>query len=59
MEVELEDGFLVIRIPVKDPPVPSSSGKSLVVATSNGNKETELEIDGKKLVIGLNAYLRK
>ena len=32
-------------------------GKSLVVASSHGNKETDLEIDGKPVFVGVNAYV--
>ena len=38
---------------------PSSSGKTLVVATTNGNVATDVEVNGKTLYIGLNAYIRK
>jgi hypothetical protein len=37
----------------------SGSGKSLVHATTNGNKETEVEVGGKNLVLGINAYTKK
>jgi hypothetical protein len=28
-----------------------------VVASSHGNKQTEVEIDGKPVVVGVNAYV--
>lgn len=37
--------------------VPSKSGKSILVASSGGNKPTAAVIDGKNVVIGLNAYI--
>ena len=53
----VEDGYLVIRVPLNPTPTRSSSGKSLVVASSHGNKQTELEIDGKPVFVGCNAYV--
>lgn len=48
---------LEISIPVskKD----SKSGKTVLIATTGGNMVTDVEVDGKKLVIGLNAYIPK
>ena len=58
MDVKIEGDVLVIRIAcnVTNPPT-SASGKSRVVASTRGNKVTGLEIDGKPLTIGLNAYI--
>ncbi len=58
MDVKIENGKLVISIELQDP-TPSASGKTLVVATTHGNMATDLLIDGKKVVIGLNAYIKK
>jgi hypothetical protein len=58
MVATIENGVLVVRIPLS-PPRPSASGKTLVVATSGGNKATGALIDGKAVVIGLNAYVTK
>lgn len=57
MKVTIENNELVIRIPMQTPPQPSASGKTLVVASSRGNKVSEAVIDGKQVVIGLNAYV--
>jgi hypothetical protein len=40
-----------------EPPTPSASGKTLVVASTRGNVTTKTEIQGKALVIGVNAYI--
>jgi hypothetical protein len=40
-------------------PTPSASGKTLVVASTRGNATTKTEIDGKPIIIGLNAYIKK
>lgn len=57
MQVTIEGKELVIRIPIQNPPQPSASGKTLVVASSRGNKVTDAIVDGKQVVIGLNAYI--
>jgi hypothetical protein len=53
----IEDGFLIIRIPMNPTPVRSASGKTLVVASTHGNKQTEVEVDGKPVIVGVNAYV--
>jgi hypothetical protein len=58
MEVKIENGKLIISIELQDP-TPSASGKTLVVATTHGNMVTQCMIDGKNVVIGLNAYIKK
>ena len=59
MKVTIENGELVIRIPVENPPRPSKSGKSLIVATSSGNVTTSCMVEGRPVVVGLNAYICK
>jgi hypothetical protein len=50
---------LVIEIPLHAVPVPSTSGKTLVVASSHGNKVTTAQVNGKPVVVGLNASIAK
>jgi len=57
MKVEVKDGNLVITIPMQTP-TPSSTGKTLVVATSHGNVVTAATVDGKPITVGVNAYIR-
>jgi hypothetical protein len=52
----IEGNELVIRLPLNTPR-PSATGKTLVVATSSGNKATEAEVNGQKVVVGVNAYI--
>jgi hypothetical protein len=40
-------------------PTPSASGKTLVVASTRGNARTDAQINGKVLVVGVNAYIAK
>ncbi len=39
-------------------PTPSASGKTLVVASTRGNVPTDVQIDGKPVIVGVNAYIR-
>ncbi len=57
MTASIEGEFLVIRVPLNSKPTPSASGKTLVVATSHGNKQTEIEVQGKPVFVGVNAYI--
>lgn len=59
MFVKLEGKELVIRIPINDPLPPSKTGKTLVVASSHGNKQTEVIVNGQAVVVGLNAYIKE
>ena len=59
MKVTVEGKELVIRLPMNGTPSPSASGKTLVVASSHGNKATEAKVDGKNVVVGVNAYIYK
>ena len=58
MDVKIENGKLIISIDMQTP-TPSASGKTLVVATTHGNMVTDCVIDGKPVVVGLNAYIKK
>lgn len=58
MQAKIENNELVIRMPLEEPH-PSSSGKTLIVASTGGNVQTDLEIDGKPVFVGLNAYVKK
>lgn len=49
---------LTITVPLNDKPVPSQSGKTLVVASSHGNMATAAIVDGKPVIVGLNAYIK-
>jgi hypothetical protein len=53
----VEDGYLVIRVPLNPTPTRSATGKTLAVASSHGTKQTELEVEGKPVIVGVNAYI--
>ena len=57
MEVQIKDNKLCIEIDLETPK-PSASGKTLVVASTRGNVVTSAEVEGKHVIIGLNAYIK-
>jgi len=58
LKVEIKENKLLIEIDLEKP-TPSSSGKTLVVASTHGNIVTGAEVDGKPVIIGLNAYIKR
>ena len=57
MKVEIKNNKLHIEIDLEKP-TPSSSGKTLVIASTHGNAVTTATVDGKPVTIGLNAYIK-
>jgi hypothetical protein len=58
MKVEIKGNELIITVEMQTP-TPSASGKTLMIASSHGNQTTTAMVDGKPVVIGLNAYIKK
>jgi len=58
MKAEIKGNNLVITIELQKPTL-STSGKTKVVASTHGNKETDVVIEGKRVTIGVNAYIPK
>jgi len=48
--------FLTISLPVQRER--SASGKSIVIASTRGNKTTDIKVEGQNVVIGVNAYIK-
>ena len=57
LKATIKDKKLIIEIDTQEP-TPSASGKSLIVASSRGNQPTTLNVNGKVVTIGVNAYIR-
>jgi hypothetical protein len=51
-------GTLTLVLELQEP-TPSSSGKTLVVASTHGNQPTSVRVNGQPLIVGVNAYIRK
>ena len=57
MKASIENGELIIRLPVESNPYPSQTGKTRIVATTHGGVKTAVEVEGKPLTVSLNAYI--
>ena len=57
IKVTIQGKRLVIDLPLEAATL-SASGKSYVIASTRGNMTTDAKIDGKPIVIGVNAYFR-
>lgn len=61
MNVKIEKqgnvSVLVVEMPIS--PRTSASGKSLVIASTNGNQPTTVQYEGQTVILGLNAYIKK
>lgn len=49
--------FLVIKVEMTKPTL-SPTGKTFSVASSHGNQPTTAMLDGKPVIVGLNAYIK-
>lgn len=58
MKVEDKNGQLIITIDKRTELLPSASGKTLIVASTNGNQPAGINVHGSPLIIGLNAYVK-
>lgn len=47
---------LIVTVPIS--PRPSASGKTTVIASTNGNQPSAATHEGKPIIIGLNAYVK-
>lgn len=57
MKVTVNGKTLTIEIELQEP-TRSASGKTLVVASSRGNQATTATVQGKPVIVGLNAYIQ-
>jgi hypothetical protein len=62
MEVQVtkegDQEYLIIKAPIERPLYMSSTGASIIVATSGGNVATTAQLDGKPITVGMTAYIR-
>jgi ABC-type uncharacterized transport system YnjBCD ATPase subunit len=57
IKARIENGKLIIEMPLGTPR-PSGSGKTTIIASTQGNIATDVIVDGKPLTIGVNAYIK-
>lgn len=51
-----KDG-LVITLPFNSPPKASKTGKTLIVAGTSGAVEADVKVNGKNVILNVNAYI--
>lgn len=59
MKVSIKDRIMFIELPLNESPKLSATGKTYVVATTHGNVQANVEVEGKPVIIGINAYIRR
>lgn len=57
VKIDEKKKTLTIVADFNNPPAPSSSGKTLVIASSHGNHRVDATYDGKPITVGFNAYV--
>ena len=55
VEMKVEDNILTIKVDLTKEFGPSSSGKTIIIASTEGN----VAIDGHEAKVGLNVYKKK
>jgi hypothetical protein len=58
MKVAIIGGLMVIVLPLRNTIRKSKSGKTLVVASSRGNRKTSARVDKRPVIVNANAYIR-
>jgi len=58
MKSEIKGNQLIITIDLQKPSS-SKSGKTLIVASTNGPTVSDCKVDGKAVTVNLNAYISK
>lgn len=59
MKAEIKDGKLVLTLDINAELEPSTSGKTLVVASTHGTFKTGLKHNGKEICISSTAYIKR
>ena len=57
VQVRIENGKLIIEMPLQQPQ-PSSTGKTLLLATTHGNHKPGVMHNGKEVTIAVNAFIK-
>lgn len=57
MNAKIENGNLVITLPLQKP-TRSKTGKSLIIASTNGFMKTGVEVEGKEISLSVNAIVK-
>ena len=57
IKAKIEGQKLVLTLDLQ-PPTPSKSGKTRIVATTNGFAQTTAEVDGQAVSVSVNAFIK-
>jgi len=58
-EVKVDEKAKTLTVVMElDAPHESKSGKTMVIASTNGNQVTDATFKGKPIVVGVNAYYK-
>jgi len=57
-KIEKKDDIEVLTVTLPISKRPSASGKTMIIASTNGNQPLSITIDGKRVILGLNAYIK-
>lgn len=57
VSIDIKAKTLTVTLPLISPPRPSGSGKTLLVASTGGNMQTDAVVNDQQVVVGLNAYI--
>lgn len=58
MKAEIVGKNLVITLPLNNPPILTSTKKSMMVASTGGPQDLGVTIDGKEVKVSVNAYYK-
>jgi hypothetical protein len=59
IQVTIENGCLVIKLPLAKNPQPSASGKTVLVASTHGSIRTMVTVQDKPVTVSVNAYIAR
>lgn len=57
MNATIKDGKLILTLDLQ-PPSPSKSGKTLIVAGTDGFTKTNVQVDGKTVSVNVTAFIK-
>ena len=58
MRAQIIKGMMHIKLPVITPAKKSKSGKTLLVASSRGNRRTAAKVEGMSVIANVKAFVR-
>lgn len=58
VKIEKNGGIEMLTVSVPISKRPSGSGKTTIIASTNGNQSSDVIVNGKQVIVGLNAYIK-